>query len=299
MALSGRRLRVGWLAAAWSGRPPALPVLKRAVPLPRLVRLMAGRRSPGPASDAVVVTTLRLARAYRRRVPGADNCLERSLLTYRYLLEAGASPALVCGVDRSVAGVVGHAWVTPRRPADHGPARRRRALRPDRHLRAGGRAVRGLAAAHSATSALLERVLRVQTRGEFLQRDRGFASGVYRPSSWLVLHALFRRLPVAEDDVLVDVGSGMGRVLLVAGAVLRRVIGIEQDPELTRIAERNLRGRRLACRDVELLTVDASAWAVPDDLTMAYLYCPLRTRSCAGSSRRSWPRWTVVRGRSR
>jgi len=136
--------------------------------------------------------------------------------------------------------------------------------------------VRGLAAAHSATSALLERVLHVQTRGDFLQRDRGFASGVYRPSSWLVLHALFRRLPVADDDVLVDVGSGMGRVLLVAGRrPFRRVIGIEQDPELTRIAERNLRGRRLACRDVELLTVDASAWAVPDDLTMAYLYCPL------------------------
>lgn len=135
--------------------------------------------------------------------------------------------------------------------------------------------MRRLQAARSAASALLERLLRVQTRGDLRQRERGFASGLYRPSSWVVLRELLRRLPVADDDVFVDVGSGMGRVVLVAARrPFRRVIGIEQDGELTEIARRNLEGRRRACGEVELLTVDAAAWAVPDDLTVVYLYCP-------------------------
>ena len=39
------------------------------------------------------------------------NCLERSLIAYRYLCAAGAKPTLVIGVGREAAGVIGHAWV--------------------------------------------------------------------------------------------------------------------------------------------------------------------------------------------
>ena len=39
------------------------------------------------------------------------NCLERSLIAYRYLCAAGAHPTLVIGVGRGAAGVIGHAWV--------------------------------------------------------------------------------------------------------------------------------------------------------------------------------------------
>lgn len=91
----------------------ALPGLKRVLPLPRLVRLVGAVEhrdggAPGTTVSAVVTAVRRL---YRPRIPGADNCLERSLLAYRYLLRAGASPELVCGVDRTAQGVVGHAWV--------------------------------------------------------------------------------------------------------------------------------------------------------------------------------------------
>lgn len=136
------------------------------------------------------------------------------------------------------------------------------------------RAVHG---ARATVSEGIEHALGVRTKGDIPGSERGFSYGLYRPSSWIVLRELFRRLEVGEDDVLVDVGSGMGRVLLVAARrPFRRVIGIEHDGELTAIAQRNVdRNRaRLACRDVELLTIDAAEWEVPDDLTVMYLYCP-------------------------
>ena len=82
---------------------------------------------------------------------------------------------------------------------------------------------------------------------------------------------------VSENDVFVDVGSGMGRVLLMAARrPFKRVIGIERSAELNRIARRILERRRhrLACRDVELHSIDAREWEVPDDLSVVYLFCP-------------------------
>lgn len=117
----------------------------------------------------------------------------------------------------------------------------------------------------------------IRTGGDIRQTELGYAYGIYRPTSWLVLHRLFGRLEVAQDDVLVDIGSGMGRaVLMAARRPFKRVIGIERSADLTRIARDNLaRGRqRLRCGHIELLTVDALDWEVPDDLTVVYLYCP-------------------------
>jgi hypothetical protein len=49
---------------------------------------------------------------FKTRPPGSrDNCLERALVTYRYLCQAGARPELVMGVARGEKGVHGHAWV--------------------------------------------------------------------------------------------------------------------------------------------------------------------------------------------
>jgi hypothetical protein len=46
-----------------------------------------------------------------RGVAALDNCLERSLVLYRYLGRSGARPELVVGVGRSEGSVSGHAWV--------------------------------------------------------------------------------------------------------------------------------------------------------------------------------------------
>ena len=102
-----------WLALRMGAWSAALPLLKRVVPLLKLARLAwaggAGGRNPRREREIVrlsgALPRLRLARS------GA-NCLERSLLAYRFLAQANADPRLVVGVRREEGAMVGHAWVT-------------------------------------------------------------------------------------------------------------------------------------------------------------------------------------------
>jgi hypothetical protein len=87
-----------------------LPLLKRALPLPRLARLAAGgprRRLPFTPAQVVSVSH----RLFSDRAAESSDCLERSLLTYRFLLRTGVPAELVCGLRRADGAVVGHAWV--------------------------------------------------------------------------------------------------------------------------------------------------------------------------------------------
>lgn len=84
---------------------------------------------------------------------------------------------------------------------------------------------------------------------------------------------------VGSDDVFVDFGCGKGRMLLAAAMQpFRRVVGIDISPELCEVARDNIeRNReRLRCKDVEVIAVDATEFAVPDDMTVAYLYNPFQ-----------------------
>ena len=107
-----RRLRVGLLAARMSLWALALPILKRVVPLQRLARLMQdeGRGARDRAYESRIVE---LSSVLARLSPPRfrDNCLERSLLAYRFLARANAEPRLVVGVRIGEEGVRGHAWV--------------------------------------------------------------------------------------------------------------------------------------------------------------------------------------------
>ena len=55
-----------------------------------------------------------------------------------------------------------------------------------------------------------------------------------------------------------------------------RVIGVEIAPELNAVARENIdRMRtRLRCQEVDLVTMDATQWQVPDDLTYVYMFNP-------------------------
>lgn len=88
-----------------------LPVLKRVVPLRRLIAFLATsgkERDEGawPAIGRWSSTFTRLRPSLR------SNCLERSLLAYRFLGHAGASPHLVVAVAQDGSRLIGHAWVT-------------------------------------------------------------------------------------------------------------------------------------------------------------------------------------------
>lgn len=114
-----------WLLARMTAWAPSLPLLKRTLPLPRLVSLMDAR-SRRPTRDLELEGRIaRMARLLYRGRPGTfrDNCLERSLLTYRFLGRAGADPELVVAVRKGEEGVRGHVWVTVEgRPVHEEPA---------------------------------------------------------------------------------------------------------------------------------------------------------------------------------
>jgi hypothetical protein len=101
------------LAVRMFGWALVLPFLKHVVSIDRLAVI---------AWKAPKVARRRLERERRiadishlmhrsRRPSGRYNCLERSLITYRYLSELNADPQLVLGVRRANGSIEGHSWI--------------------------------------------------------------------------------------------------------------------------------------------------------------------------------------------
>ena len=99
-----------------------------------------------------------------------------------------------------------------------------------------------------------------------------------------VFHSLVRRWlrsrPAApmEETTFVDVGAGMGRAMLLAAEMpFRRVLGVELNPALVRIARRNLAMWRKTGRaraPMRLFCGDAAEFRFPDGPCVVFLFNP-------------------------
>lgn len=100
----------------------------------------------------------------------------------------------------------------------------------------------------------------------------------YVPTEWSVLRQLVPRGSLGPEDVLLDYGSGKGRVTLWAASrfPLRRVIGVEYNCDYVAVASSNVQRWRgpLRCNDVVLTCADARTYDVPDDVTAVFMYNP-------------------------
>lgn len=96
---------------AWAS---ALAVLKFVLPLPALVRLVGFRAPSGHESRARADRIISLIdRMYREGALSHDGtCLERSLLTFRFLARAHPGSRLTIGAREINGHWLGHAWVT-------------------------------------------------------------------------------------------------------------------------------------------------------------------------------------------
>ena len=96
----------------------------------------------------------------------------------------------------------------------------------------------------------------------------------YEPIRYRVLEHLTERLPLTQDDVVVDIGCGLGRAVChFAQFRIKSSIGIEHDPPLADAARRNataLVGRQAP---IEILTCDATV-ADYADATLIFMYNP-------------------------
>lgn len=118
-------------------------------------------------------------------------------------------------------------------------------------------------------------------RASDLQADGDDLQHVWR--YWPTLRTSFERLMdgvqiLHRDFVFVDLGSGKGRVLLLASHYpFRRIVGVELSPALHQVAEHNVRAYRSGaqrCRAFSLLCMDAGGFRPPDDNLVLYLFQP-------------------------
>lgn len=90
-----------------------------------------------------------------------------------------------------------------------------------------------------------------------------------------------------EGWTFVDVGAGMGRIVMLASLrPFRQVIGVEVSPALCETARDNLvRWRRAhpkpACKDLRIVCADATAFDFPPGNLVVYFYNPFGERTLA------------------
>ena len=103
----------------------------------------------------------------------------------------------------------------------------------------------------------------------------------YEPTPVAQANALLDASPLApERATFVDLGAGMGRVVLLAARrPFRAVIGVEISPALVEIARENLATARdplRVARDVKIVGADALGYAFPRGDLVVFLYNPFR-----------------------
>ena len=101
----------------------------------------------------------------------------------------------------------------------------------------------------------------------------------YEPTPVAQAEALLDASPLApERATFVDLGAGMGRVVILAARrPFRAVIGVEISPALVEIARENLgtsRDPRRVVRDVKIVRADAGEYAFPRGDLVAFMYNP-------------------------
>ena len=102
----------------------------------------------------------------------------------------------------------------------------------------------------------------------------------YEPTPVGDIDTLLDAVPLApERATLVDLGAGMGRVVLhAARRPFRQIVGVEISPALLEVAKENrdrFRGER-RCRDIRLVRAAAATFTFPRGDLVVYLYNPFR-----------------------
>jgi len=128
---------------------------------------------------------------------------------------------------------------------------------------------------------IFDRLLGVSTRELTITDGSIFISGgdncPYGGSQWLPVQRALKDLKPGPFDVFVDLGSGKGKTLLIAGRLpYRRVIGVEIDAELSQCARRNIKQAqpRLRAQEVACVTAGVPDWPIPDEVSVVFMFNP-------------------------
>jgi hypothetical protein len=138
---------------------------------------------------------------------------------------------------------------------------------------------------HRAIEEYYERRFGVRTGGEIDLNIFGIHDPDavrYSATPYPAFFKAMRLLPDVTGQTFVDYGSGQGRVVICAATYpFKSVIGIELAQELSRQARLNCEAARprFRCSDVQLLTMNATNWEIPDDVTVFHFYNPFLSQT--------------------
>lgn len=100
----------------------------------------------------------------------------------------------------------------------------------------------------------------------------------YVPTDYYSLLSVLDHLNIQPDrECFLDFGAGMGRVVILAATrPFRKVYGVELFPQLSEIARQNVRNAlpRLKCRNIDIITADATQFVLPDEVTVVFFFNP-------------------------
>lgn len=107
----------------------------------------------------------------------------------------------------------------------------------------------------------------------------------YAPTSIHAFRAFMQKTDIIPgQDVFVDYGSGLGRVLVLASEYpFRKIIGVEVSQRLAALSRRNIENYRgeVLCRDISIWCGNADKFPLPDESSVIYFYNPFHGRVLA------------------
>lgn len=96
---------------------------------------------------------------------------------------------------------------------------------------------------------------------------------IHRSIPFTALWRLMHRLNPSPNDALLDIGCGVGRVICTAAQYkFSRVIGIDIDRKCCALAKQNSKTLKRSACQIDVECYDASAYIVPDDITIIFFY---------------------------
>lgn len=104
--------------------------------------------------------------------------------------------------------------------------------------------------------------------------------GGYEPAEYETIDAIFRRVPVSENSILLDYGCGLGRVLFESAMrPFKTVIGVEFDSDISDRCKKNREaffgstdGKTAKCGDIKIVQGDAQQYEIPSDVSHIFLW---------------------------
>ncbi len=101
----------------------------------------------------------------------------------------------------------------------------------------------------------------------------------YEPTPYRVLYTMAQELPLTEQDVLLDYGSGLGRLSFYCNHVFHcGAVGIEMVPDFHNRALKNQANYRGVHKErLQFVNAKAEDYEIPDDVTVIYCFNPFST----------------------